>query len=420
MQPGTVQPGTVQPGSARPGSARPARRRSTGRGAASIRRLENATGTLAARAVAEMDETLPWFRAMPAEQRSWVGLVAHAGIAAFVQWLRTASTGATTEVTEDVFGAAPRELTRAITLRQTVELARVTIGVVEASVGELAAPGEEALLHESVLRYAREVAFAAADVYAQAAEQRGAWDARLEALVVDALLRGESDDALRSRAAALGWGSPASVCVLVGRPLEDSPNVSLDELRRTARAEGLDVLAAVHGDRLVVVLGAALNASTAAQRMLGAFAADPVVVGPSAPDLSGAAQSAAAALAGLRAVVARPDAPRPVRADDLLPERALAGDPEARRILVEEVYRPLVAGGGVLLETLGTYVEHAGSLEATARMLFVHPNTVRYRLRKAAEVTGYAATHPREAFTLQVALVLGRLEADDAVGGPLL
>jgi DNA-binding PucR family transcriptional regulator len=40
--------------------------------------------------------------------------------------------------------------------------------------------------------------------------------------------------------------------------------------------------------------------------------------------------------------------------------------------------------------------------------LFVHPNTVRYRLRQVAEVTGLAATHPREALTLQLSLVLGR------------
>ena len=45
-------------------------------------------GTLASAAIARMDEALPWYRAMPAENRSWVGLVAQAGIAAFVEWFR--------------------------------------------------------------------------------------------------------------------------------------------------------------------------------------------------------------------------------------------------------------------------------------------------------------------------------------------
>ena len=57
------------------------------------------------------------------------------------------------------------------------------------------------------MRYAREVAFATAEVYARAAEMRGAWDARLEALVVDSVLRGEADETVRSRASALGWES---------------------------------------------------------------------------------------------------------------------------------------------------------------------------------------------------------------------
>jgi DNA-binding PucR family transcriptional regulator len=38
----------------------------------------------------------------------------------------------------------------------------------------------------------------------------------------------------------------------------------------------------------------------------------------------------------------------------------------------------------------------------------VHPNTVRYRLRQVADLTGLSPTEPREAFTLEIALVLGR------------
>jgi len=89
-------------------------------------------GTLASAAIARMDEVLPWYRAMPAENRSWVNLVAQAGVAAFVEWFRAPD--APQAISADVFGTAPRELTRSVTLQQTVELVRVVIAVVEGSV----------------------------------------------------------------------------------------------------------------------------------------------------------------------------------------------------------------------------------------------------------------------------------------------
>jgi DNA-binding PucR family transcriptional regulator len=114
-------------------------------------------------------------------------------------------------------------------------------------------------------------------------------------------------------------------------------------------------------------------------------------------------------MAGLSAAPAWPSAPRPVLADDLLPERVLIADPLARTRLVEQAYRPLCAAGGSLLETLSAHVEHGRSLEAAARVLYVHPNTVRYRLRKVADVTGWDPLDARESFVLAVALAVGRL-----------
>jgi DNA-binding PucR family transcriptional regulator len=99
-----------------------------------------------------------------------------------------------------------------------------------------------------------------------------------------------------------------------------------------------------------------------------------------------------------------------VLADDLLPERALDGDQSARRQLIEHVYQPLLRGGTALLDTVMTYLEQGNSLEATARLLFVHPNTVRYRLRRVSELTGVLPGDGRGGFSLWVAVVFGRLE----------
>jgi DNA-binding PucR family transcriptional regulator len=384
--------------------------------AETVRRMERATGALGTAAIAAMDKRLPWFRNMSAENRSWLGLVAQAGIAAFIDWIRHPERNRPA-VTE-VFGTAPRELARAVSLQHTVQMVRVIIDAVEAQVDELAAPGDEAELREAVLTYARELAFSAALVYARTAEARGAWDARLEALVVDSLVRGEAEDSLHSWASALNWSS-SPVTVVVGtvgdeddkgpEPVAAEPLI--EELRTQARRARLDLLAGVQGNRLILVVGGSDDPIAAAERFAGRFGPGPVIAGPLVRDLRTASVSARAALAALRAAPAWPDAPRPAGADDLLPERALDGDPDAKAALISDVYEPLVGGGIALLDTLTTYLEQGSSLEATARLMFVHPNTVRYRLRRVAELTDYTPSAGRDGFTLWVAITLGRLAA---------
>lgn len=372
-----------------------------------ISRLEASVGSLTQTAIAEMHDQLPWFRALSAENRSWIGLTAGAGISSFVEWFRDPSS--TNAVTADVFGSAPRELTGVVTFQQTVEMVRTTIGVVEAQVESVVGSRDAPTVRESVMLYSREVAFAAAAVYARAAEQRGAWDARLEALVVDSVLRGEADESVRSRATALGWAATNGVCVVLGFTPQGDSAKAVDALKRSARAARLDALCAVQGDRFVVVLGGVTYADKAASAIAEHFGTGPIVTGAVVDDLLGASISARSAVAGLRAAVAWPEAPRPVSSDDLLPERSLAGDGHARRQLVASVYQPLVAAGSGLLETLTAYLDVSGSIEATGRLLFIHPNTVRYRLRRIAEVTGLSPAEARDAYTLRIALTLGRL-----------
>jgi len=384
--------------------------------AETVRRIERATGTLGTAAIAAMDKRLPWYRNMSAENRSWLGLVAQAAIAAFLDWIRHPERNRPA-VTE-VFGTAPRELARAVSLQHAVEMVRVIIDAVQAQVEELAAPGDETELREAVLTYSREIAFSAALVYARTAEARGAWDARLEALVVDSLVHGETEDSLHSWASALNWSS-SPVTVVVGTIGDDEPKTGspaeveplIEELRAQARRARLDLLAGVHGNRLILVVGGCDDPIAAAERFAGRFGPGPVIAGPLVRDLRSASVSARAALAALRAAPAWPDAPRPAGADDLLPERALDGDPDARAALISDVYEPLLGGGPALLDTLTTYLEQGSSLEATARLLFVHPNTVRYRLRRVAELTEYTPSAGRDGLTLWVAVALGRLAA---------
>ncbi|MEG3616588.1 MULTISPECIES: PucR family transcriptional regulator [Isoptericola] len=375
-----------------------------------VQRVREGLGLLTNAAMRRLDEEVSWYRQLPAEDRSYVALVAQSGINSFATWF--ADPTQNPHGVGEMFAAAPPELTRSISLQHTLQLVRLMVDVVESYSDQIAAPGYERELREAVLRYSREVAFSAAEVYARAAEVRGAWDARLEALAVDALVRGDTDDALRSRISALGWSGRGQVLVVVGEALDGLDDVGTAELRRAARRAAGDTLVGIHGDRLVLVLGGETDLVAAATSLIGRFGPGPVVFGPVVPTIAEATSSARSALAGLAAASAWPQAPRPVLADDLLPERVLTGDRAARRTLVAQAYLPLQQATGAVLETLSAYLGTGRSLEAAARRLYVHPNTVRYRLRKVSEITGWDPLDARESFVLQIALALGQL--DDA------
>jgi DNA-binding PucR family transcriptional regulator len=190
------------------------------------------------------------------------------------------------------------------------------------------------------------------------------------------------------------------------------------------------VLVGVQGNRLVVVIGRADPRGPESEESVGTasaltfmeiatqlephFGPGHLVLGHEVANLVDAGKSAKAALAGFAVARSWRHAPRPVHADDLLPERALAGDPLARATLVHRIYRPLQAHSTELLTTLWSYLDNGRSLEATARELFVHPNTVRYRLKRVSDVIGWDATGAREALILQSALIIGSMSDHEA------
>ena len=381
------------------------------------KQLQRAVGDLTKASLGRMEREMPWFGELTAEQRAWIGMILQAGYNSFIAWYRTPDKPPPPLSTE-VFGSAPRSFAGVITLQQTVAMVRLSIEVAETELARAVAPENASDVREAVLHYGRELAFATADVYAHAAETRGAWDARLEALVVDSVVRGDADETVRSRASALGWVESGNVAVLVGRAPRAAEYGArqgiVDDVRATAKEAGLDALGAVHGDRLVVVVGGVSDADKAGAALMSHFGDGPVVVGPVVPDLLLAHVSAAEAVAGLRAATGWPTTPPLVTSEDLLAERALDGDRLARRSLVDEVYAPLQAAGPDTIETLTAFLDQGGSIEGTARVLFVHPNTVRYRLKRVLDVTGLAPSDARHAFTLRIALVLGRLGPGEA------
>ena len=364
----------------------------------------------------------PWYRTLPEAPRRQIESVARLGVTMFVDSVETPDAAV---MPSRIFNVAPAALTGTITLEQTLALVRTVLDVVVDEAPQVVPAQDHNAVRILVLTFGRDVGFAAAEVYAHAAEARGAWDARLESVAVDAMLHDSPSDAA-SRAGTAGWRGTDPVVAIAARTGLDA--MATSHLRHTCRQITTDSLVSVRGDSVIVVLGGPPTPPSV--RPLKSRRADPdqaidkvalevagkldaaAVIGPVVAGISQAGRSLRSALAGLRALPGWAEAPNPVHADDLLPERLLAGDELAAEQITALVGRPLHVMGSPFEETVATYLALGGSLEATARTLFVHANTVRYRLGRVSEQVGWDATDPRDGLMLHMAVIISRLDAD--------
>jgi purine catabolism regulator len=71
-------------------------------------------------------------------------------------------------------------------------------------------------------------------------------------------------------------------------------------------------------------------------------------------------------------------------------------------------------GGGDLLKTLEAYFEHNGNLSQAAEALYIHRNTLTYRMERIAEISGLDLDHNETRLAVQLALRIHRmLESND-------
>lgn len=66
----------------------------------------------------------------------------------------------------------------------------------------------------------------------------------------------------------------------------------------------------------------------------------------------------------------------------------------AQQLGVASLHVDLPEDRSVLLDILNAYLDHAGSAERAAHVLYCHPNTVRYRLRRLQKLTGRSLSAP--------------------------
>lgn len=243
---------------------------------------------------------------------------------------------------------------------------------------------------------------------------------RRRSALVEALLSGQlGQEAGPLEAAALLGLPPGARQVVVAADTRGLAEESLPAVERRLAEHGV-----VSGWRLTPALQLGVVALHDDQRdtvlsVLGEVATARTGVSPpyaSLVDTPRALQLARAALSTLPA--GRPEVhmfnPSPLAA-------LMACDPDEGRRLAREVLGPVLEQSpddrAVLLDTLNAYLDHAGSAERAAEVLYCHPNTVRYRLRRLHELTGRSLSDPHSVAELASAAYALRMTTPPSGNG---
>ncbi len=101
--------------------------------------------------------------------------------------------------------------------------------------------------------------------------------------------------------------------------------------------------------------------------------------------------------------------------DEVLFPRALMGDSDARRLLIEKLIEPLgnPKRGNALIDTVLTLAKEGFQLINTAKVLDIHISTLRYRVERIESMLNISLDNPDHKFKLQVAAQMYALAGDD-------
>ena len=216
------------------------------------------------------------------------------------------------------------------------------------------------------------------------------------------LLGGEDPETLRSSAETAAWPAPetlTAVLVPTAQMSRTATVLSPMSLQVTEGLPGLDP----SGSWAVALVPDADGVRRTA--LLTALAGRTAVVGPCRP-------WTAVRASYLRAVRARKLGAGVVNTDEHLVELVLGADDEAAEDLRRRALAPLAdLGPGPaerLTETLRSWLLNQGRRDAVAAELFVHPQTVRYRMNQIRQLYGDRLNDPEAILELTVALGIPR------------
>jgi hypothetical protein len=232
-----------------------------------------------------------------------------------------------------------------------------------------------------------------------------------------------AQEAIRTAAAAAGWVLPRQVAALVAATVERPAEPGAGAVAEGAAIPGeeiVDTIAARLARKLANgAIGAAAGGAATVivpdpdapgrrRQIEAAITEGPVALGPTTGWATVARSAQRAAAAHRLAVAGRIEAGGLVVADEHLAQLLLAADPGLAGELAQTRLAPLNELPKVqrrrLEATLRAWLDRPGQVQAVAAELRVHPQTVRYRLRKLRDLFGPSIDDPEGRFELQLAL----------------
>ncbi|MFW6772996.1 PucR family transcriptional regulator [Nocardioides sp. CPCC 205120] len=226
---------------------------------------------------------------------------------------------------------------------------------------------------------------------------------RLERLA-HLLLERAPADAVHAAVEAADWPPPATLTALVVPSEQARAVLTVVDPATLQPADELPALG--DGERVLLLVPDVRRPA-----LLASLTRRDVVVGPTVPWLEARtsydrAERALALRAPEGEAFAVPDGV--LDTDDLLARLVVHADPAAHAALRARALAPLAGvrpdTAARLEETLRAWLLHQGRRDDVAAALFVHPQTVRYRMGKVRELWGESLTDPQVVLDLVVAL----------------
>jgi len=393
--------------------------------------LEQTADGLAERMLKQYLESIPSYRALPDVTLEQIREVNSANIHGFIRAMREGR-GPSAEELAMIRESASRRAREGVPLsgllvayRTGAQIAWAEARVIIGDDPDRLAAGLD--LATAIMSWIDEASGAAAQSYLAEYERLTSDREASRRDFVDGAVSGElTGEEVLARAEALGLDPtlPSAVAIFL---LEAEPgDLRLRNAQHKVRAMTAELpnaehsLTVVRGDELVLIFPVEkwVDQIAGELRSFVARASDAIelrlVAGvgrarESLTELAGSYREASMALAAARAGTSMPLA---LYGEVLVEELILRERAVAKR-LAHTILEPLEAHPD-LRATLVEYIQHGPSLPAVAKRLFLHPNTVAYRLARVRDLTGRDPKSPAGVAELFLALRAAQLVGDDS------